>query len=98
MAAHAFDRLGQQIEMLAGIKRHGHPGHGADLAAPEPGAVDHLLAGDVAASVFTPQPGRCLMSNPVTAVSSNTRAPLALAPLIRAAHRSDGLTRPSLGE
>ncbi len=35
---------------------------------------------------------------PVTPVSSKIRAPRAFAPLTRAAHRSEGLTRPSPGD
>ena len=41
------DRLGDDVEMLAGVQRHGNARHRADAMRPHSGAVDHVLAGDV---------------------------------------------------
>src|SRR5690606_40279321 len=37
---------GQHVEVLAGVQRHGNPGHAPDLAPPHAGAVDHLVGPD----------------------------------------------------
>ncbi len=46
---HAFDRLGDQVVVLAGLQRHVDARHAADLARPHAGAVDDELGLDVAA-------------------------------------------------
>ena len=43
-----LDRLGDDVHVLGRVKRHAHVDHAADLPAPDAGAVDHDLAGDVA--------------------------------------------------
>ena len=43
---HLGHRLGQHVEVLAGVQRHAHPGHAPDRAAPHAGAVDHHLGAD----------------------------------------------------
>ncbi len=48
MASDSLHRFGEQIEVLAREERHRHAGHGRHLSAPEAGAVDDDLAGDVA--------------------------------------------------
>ena len=45
----AVHRLGHDVEVLGGVQRHRHAGHGAEIARPHARAVDHDLAGDVAA-------------------------------------------------
>ena len=46
VAGDAFDRPGQQVEMLAGEQWHPGAGHGADLARPQPGAQCNGIAHD----------------------------------------------------
>jgi hypothetical protein len=43
----ALERLGDDVEVLRRVQRHGHPGHRADLLGPLAGAVDHDLRLDV---------------------------------------------------
>ena len=42
------DLLGDHVEVLGRVQRHGHPAHRADLLGPLAGAVDHHLGLDVA--------------------------------------------------
>lgn len=44
----AGDRLGDDVEMFAGLQRHVDPGHAADFVPPHAGAVDDHVTGDVA--------------------------------------------------
>src|SRR6056297_1457161 len=46
--AEARDRLGDDVEMLAGLQRHVDAQHRAQLAAPHAGAVDHVFGLDMA--------------------------------------------------
>ena len=45
-AAETGDRLGDDVEMLAGVQRHRDAGHRADLMRPHACAVDNVVAGD----------------------------------------------------
>ena len=46
---YAIHRLGDDVKMLGGVQRHVHAAHGADLPAPHPAAVDHILGSDITA-------------------------------------------------
>jgi hypothetical protein len=48
VAAHAVQRLGDDVEVLGGVQRHVDAGHAADVAPPQAGAVHHDLTRDVA--------------------------------------------------
>ena len=48
VAVHPLDLVGDHVEVLGRVQRHGHPGHRADRLGPLPGAVDHDLGLDVA--------------------------------------------------
>ena len=48
VAGQARNALGQDVEMLAGMQRHIHPGHAADRMPPHAGAVDHVVGDDIA--------------------------------------------------
>ena len=48
-AVHPLDRLGQQVVVLGGLQRDGHPGQLAEFPRPHAGAVDDVLGLDVAA-------------------------------------------------
>ena len=97
---HPVDLLGDHVEVLGRVQRHGHPGHRADLLGPLAGAVDHHLGLDVAVvgadscHGFT-APSAARM--PVTLVRSRIVTPLSRAPRASAAVRSVGLARPSPG-
>src|SRR5690606_26720944 len=43
-----FDRLGHDVEVLAGVQGHVDPGHAADLPPPHAAAVHHHLRRDLA--------------------------------------------------
>ena len=45
---HSRHGVGQQVVVLGGLERHGHPGERAELARPHPGRVDHDLRLDAA--------------------------------------------------
>ncbi len=47
-AGQPVDLLGDDVLVLDRLQRHVDAGHGADLPRPLPGAVHHLVAGDVA--------------------------------------------------
>jgi len=44
----AVDRVGQDVIVLAGVKRHPDASHEPHLAGPHAGAVDHVVGGDLA--------------------------------------------------
>ncbi len=48
VARQAFNRVGQNIIVLAGMQRHRNAGHQADIPRPQPGAVDHEIGLDIA--------------------------------------------------
>jgi hypothetical protein len=47
VAGQAVHLLGDDVLVLDRLERHIDTGHGADLARPLPGAIDHLFAGDI---------------------------------------------------
>ncbi|CAI8290488.1 MAG: Uncharacterised protein [Rhodospirillaceae bacterium] len=44
----ALDRLGDDVEVFAGVQRYGHPGHGGEVARPHAPAVHHHVGVDAA--------------------------------------------------
>ena len=94
---HLGHGLGQHVEVLAGVQRHAHAGHAADLAAPHPGAVDHHLGADrteLGLDAGHPAARRVM---PVTLQPSMMRAPFWRAPLASAWAMSIGFAWPSAG-
>ena len=97
VGAHPFHRVGDDVEVLAGLKRHVDADGEAEIACPDTRAVHDRLCAHRPFPVSTPTARPCSTSTFVTAMFSTIRAPPCRAPRASAMQVSIGLHLPSRG-